>query len=115
MLLQAGQLEVGIDRLVGLDQVALGLQPLQRVAQADRPLDDLQIFPCGLPFAWLAFPVIEACAVCVRNGVVRGSIQSGRRTRLVNAGQVNSIERAYSICAPDCFTTAVHFGISDLM
>jgi hypothetical protein len=44
MLLQAGEFEVGIDRLVGLDQVALGLQLFQRVAQADRPLDDLEIF-----------------------------------------------------------------------
>ena len=44
MLLQAGDLEVGIDRLVGLDQVAFGLQPLQRVAQAGWPLDDLHLF-----------------------------------------------------------------------
>ena len=43
MLLQTGQLEVGIDRLVGLDQVALGLQLFQHVAQADRPLDDLHL------------------------------------------------------------------------
>ena len=43
MLLQSGDLEVGIDRLVGLDQVALRLEHLQRVAQADRPLDDFHL------------------------------------------------------------------------
>ena len=35
MLLQAGDFEVGVDRLVGLDQVALGLEPFQRAAQVD--------------------------------------------------------------------------------
>ena len=33
MLLQAGHFEVRIDRLVGLDQVALLAQPFQRRAQ----------------------------------------------------------------------------------
>ena len=44
VLLQAGHLEVGIDRLVALDQVAFGPEPVQRVAQAGRPLHDLQLF-----------------------------------------------------------------------
>ena len=41
MLLQTGDFEVWIDRLVGLDQIALRLEPFQRVAQAAGMLHNL--------------------------------------------------------------------------
>jgi hypothetical protein len=36
VLLQPGDFEIGIDRLVGLDQVALPAQPIERGAQISR-------------------------------------------------------------------------------
>ena len=44
MLLQAGDLEVRIDRLVGFQQVALRPQPFQRAAQVGGPFHDLELF-----------------------------------------------------------------------
>ncbi len=49
MLLQAGDLEVGIDFLIGLDEVALRLQPFQRAAQIVNPLAAAtSVFEAGL-------------------------------------------------------------------
>ena len=59
MLLQAGELEVGIDRLVAFDQVALGLELLQHVAQADRPLDDLHLLLADYLLHGVALPAVH--------------------------------------------------------
>ena len=43
MLLQTGDFEVRVDRLVGLDQIALRLEPFERVAQAAGMLHNLHL------------------------------------------------------------------------
>ena len=47
MLLQSGDLEIGVDRLVGLDQIAACLEPFECVAKGRRPLTGLRIFLAG--------------------------------------------------------------------
>ena len=59
VLLQAGDLQIGIDFLVGLDQFALGAQPLQRAAQIEGLVRRgyRRFVPCARAVALIAFPL----------------------------------------------------------